>query len=168
MKKQTLVSTVAAVATAAVLGVGGAALAQAGQASPASVQSDASPSAPATPGTPSALGGQGRLRAPGLNKENVKDWIAKHGLTGDTAVKVTEAAVAKEPTAYLLLEGKAADGTYRVRMMRPDGTRIVLTIDANFTVTSVDNAPVRVPGQGRPGQGAKSAATPSASPSTSS
>jgi hypothetical protein len=165
VKKQTIVSAVAAVATAAVLGVGGAALAQAGQTAPASVQADASPSAPATSGAPAD---QGRLRAPGLTKEKLKEFITNHGLTGDTAVKVTQAAVAKEPTAYLLRVGKVNDGTYRARMMRPDGTRIVLTIDANFTVTSVDNAPVKAPGQGRLGKGLQNGATPSASPTTSS
>jgi hypothetical protein len=169
VKKQTLVSAVAAVATAAVLGMGGAALAQAGQSVPTSVptsvQADASPSATATPGAPA---GQGRERAPGLTKEKLKDWIAKHGLTGDTAVKVTEAAVAKEPTAYVLRVGKLADGTYVARMMRPDGTRIVLMIDANFAVTSVEDAPEKVPGQGRgAGKGAKNNAS-TASPTASS
>ena len=87
---------------------------------------------------------------------------------GDPAVKVTEAAVAKEPPAYVLGVGKLADGTYVARMMRPDGTRIVLMIDANFAVTSVDDAPERVPGQGRgAGKGAKNNAS-TASPTASS
>ena len=65
--------------------------------------------------------------------------------------------------AYLLRVGKAEDGTYRARMMRPDGTMIVVKIDATFAVTSVDNAPDKVrPGPHKPGNGATSTASPSA------
>ncbi len=154
MKKQNLITAAAAVATAASLGLGGAALAQAGPSVPAGVQADASPTA--------GPGNANRPRPPGQLKEKFKEFVTEHGLTGETAVKVTEAAVAKEPTAYLLRVGKAEDGTYRARMMRPDGTVIVVKIDATFTVTSVENAPVKPrAGLNKPGKGAKSTATPS-------
>ena len=158
MKKQNLITAAAAVATAASLGLGGAALAQAGPSVPAGVQADASPTA----GPGNGNGNASRPRPPGQLKEKFKEFVTEHGLTGETAVKVTEAAVAKEPTAYLLRVGKAEDGTYRARMMRPDGTVIVVKIDATFTVTSVENAPVKPrAGLNKPGKGAKSTATPS-------
>ena len=154
MKKQNLITATAAVATSALLGLGGAALANAGQTTPAQVQADSSPTAGA------GTADQGRRHGP---KGDFKDRVLEHGLTGDAAVKVTQAAVTKEPTAYVLRVGKAADGEpYRAIMMRPDGTRIVLTIDANFTVTSVTEAPLKAPGHGRPGKNAKSGATPTA------
>lgn len=164
MKKQNLITAAAAVATAAALGLGGAALAQAGQSAPAVVQADTSPTA--NPGNSNGNGngnGNGnRMRPPGQPKEKLKEFVTEHGITGETAVKVTQAAVTKEPTAYLLRVGKAEDGTYRARMMRPDETMIVVKIDATFTVTSVENAPVKFPpGQNKPGKGAKSTASPS-------
>jgi hypothetical protein len=163
VKKQNLITAAAAVATAAALGLGGAALAQAGQSAPAVVQADTSPTA--NPGNSNGNGnGNGnRMRPPGQPKEKLKEFVTEHGITGETAVKVTQAAVTKEPTAYLLRVGKAEDGTYRARMMRPDGTMIVVKIDANFAVTSVDNAPDKVrPGPHKPGNGATSTASPSA------
>ncbi len=161
MKKQNLITAAAAVATAAALGLGGAALAQAGQSTPAVVQADASPTA--NPGNSNGNGNSNRMRPPGQPKEKLKEFVTEHGITGETAVKVTQAAVTKEPTAYLLRVGKAEDGTYRARMMRPDGTMIVVKIDANFAVTSVDNAPDKVrPGPHKPGKSDTSTASPSA------
>ena len=160
MKKQTIVTAAAAVGAAAALGLGGAALAQAGQSPAGLTQSVAHPTASGAP--TAAPGEHGRKHAPGLNKEAMKERILEHGLTGDTAVKVTQAAVAKEPTAYLLRVWKAADGTYRAHMMRPDGTRVIVTVDASFTATGVENAPVKAPGQGKPGKGDTSTASPSA------
>lgn len=159
MKKQNLITAAAAVTTAAALGLGGAALAQAGQSTPAVVQADTSP----TSGPGNSNGNGNRMRPPGQPKEKLKEFVTEHGITGETAVKVTQAAVTKEPTAYLLRVGKAEDGTYRARMMRPDGTLIVVKIDANFAVTSVDNAPDKVrPGPHKPGKGDTSTASPSA------
>ena len=100
MKKQNLITAAAAVATAAALGLGGAALAQAGQSTPAVVQADASPTA--NPGNSNGNGNSNRMRPPGQPKEKLKEFVTEHGITGETAVKVTQAAVTKEPTAYLL------------------------------------------------------------------
>jgi hypothetical protein len=144
VKKQNLITAAAAVATAAALGLGGAALAQAGQSAPAVVQADTSPTA--NPGNSNGNGNGNANRtatAGAARRRSSRSSSPNTGLTGETAVKVTEAAVAKEPTAYLLRVGKAEDGTYRARMMRPDGTVIVVKIDATFTVTSVENAPVK-------------------------
>lgn len=162
MHVKSIVVGAAGAVTVGALALGGAALASAGPAgaaaSYAAASATGSPTAP--PGNPDGGPGKGRGHgrhgAPGQQQ----DRIIKHGLTGDTAVKVTQAAVAKEPTAYLLRVGKADDGTYRAHMMRPDGTHIVLTIDANFTVTSVADAPKPGP-RGKPGPKPTTTASPS-------
>lgn len=153
MKQQTIVTTAAALVAAGGIAFGGASLAQAGNTTPTSYSSAQATGAPAAGrGLGARLGlGQGAGQGAGkVDPGKLKDLIAQHGLTGDTAVKVTQAATAKEPTAYLLRVWKATDGTYRAHMMRPDGTRIILVIDGNFSVTSVDNAPVRGAGKDKP------------------
>ena len=156
MKKQTIITGAAATAIAGALALGGAALAQAGPSAGTQSIAQATSAPTATGEAQQAPGrGLGPGHAPGrVGKERVKEWIADHGLAGDAAVKVTQAAVAKEPTAYLLRVNKRDDGTYRAHMMRPDGTRIVVTIDANFSVTAVEDAPVKAPGlrKGAPGK----------------
>ena len=124
MKRNTLVISGAALLTAAALGLGGAALANAGQGASGSV----------------AAGGYemgGDRHGPGRHG----GWFgagAGQGVAGEEAVKVVEAAVAKEATAVLMRIGKASDGTYRVSMRRTDGTRIVLTLDASYRVTGTE------------------------------
>ncbi len=130
---------VAGAVTVGALALGGAALANA---DPASVPVHAVSGASST-ASPSGAPGRGRgpagHGAPG--QQGKRPDLSVHGLTGDTAVKVTQAAVAKEPTAYLVRVGKATDGTYRAHMVRTDGTRIAVHIDANFSVTSVEDLP---------------------------
>ncbi len=165
MRKQSVVTAVAAVATAAALGLGGAALAQASTPAGASVSADGGSTA--SPSTPTAAD-QDQRRGPGPGRPGLKDRVMDHGLTGETAVKVTQAAVAKEPTAYLLRVGKAEDGTFRAHMMRPDGTRIILTIDGSFAVTGVQDAPLKAPGANKPDKQTRSGATATTTPSTTS
>ena len=121
MKRNTLLMAGAAVLTALAAGVGGAALANANN--------------PTTTSTPSAsaTSSTGTAEKSGRHRGGVGQG---QGLSGDTAVKAVQAAAAKEPTAVLLRAVKPADGTYRVGMRRTDGTRITLTLDANFTVTA--------------------------------
>jgi len=165
MQKQTIVTGAAALVTAGALALGGSALANAGSstnASPASY-STANPSATAGPGQGRGLGranAPGQQIAPGQIRDKLKALALEHGIAGDTAVKVTQAATAKEPTAYVLRVWKATDGTYRAHMLRPDGTRIILTIDGNFSVTKVEDAPAA--GQGRAGRGPAATSTPPA------
>ena len=122
MKRNTLLITGAAVLTTAAIGAGGVALANAGNASTTAASASATSSGAATEKN-------GRGRSGGAVKQG-------EGLSGDTAVKAVQAAVAKEPTAVLLRAVKANDGTYRVAMRRTDGTRITLTLDANLAVTA--------------------------------
>lgn len=121
MKRNTLLITGAAVLTTAAIGAGGVALANAGNASTTAASASATSSGAATEKN-------GRGRSGGVKQGE--------GLSGDTAVKAVQAAVAKEPTAVLLRAVKANDGTYRVAMRRTDGTRITLTLDANLAVTA--------------------------------
>jgi len=132
MRRNTLVKSGATVATAAALALGGTALANADQsATPTPSQS---PAATPTPGQPGA-------------KDAAKDHAADRAahdaqlLSGTTAVKVTQAVTAKEPTAKLERVGADPAGGYTARMVRTDGTHIVLHIDASFTVTSDETAP---------------------------
>ena len=97
-------------------------------------------------------------------KEKLKDLVAAHGIAGDVAVRVTQAATTKEPTAYLLRVWKADDGTFRAHMVRPDGTRIVLVIDKDYAVTSVKDAPAAA-GRG-PRAGSQPAPTSGSAPTS--
>ena len=147
---------VAGAVTVGALALGGAALANAevpgvSAQSAAAATSTASPTGPPGPGRGRGPGGRG---APG--QQDKRPDLSVHGLSGDVAVKVTQAAVAKEPTAYLLRVAKSADGAYRAHMARTDGTHILVHIDANFAVTSVQELPKK-PGRPKPGGTATSA-----------
>ena len=123
MKRNTLVITGAAGLAALAVGVGGAALANANNTA-SRATSTPSASATSSTGTPD-------------QSDRHRGAVAQdRGLSGDTAVKVVQAAVAKEPTAVLLRAVKADDGTYRVAMRRTDGTRITLRVDSSFAVTA--------------------------------
>lgn len=132
MKTKTLVISGAALASAAAIGVAGAGLASAGS----------------TPTPQYGYGGPG-YGAPGFGEDGGRGHgrggpgeRLGQGLSGETAVRAVQAAVAKEPTATVVRLGKADDGTYRVAMRRTDGTAVVLTLDANFTVTgTTERAP---------------------------
>ncbi len=161
MQRNTLVKSGATVAAAAALALGGTALANADQ-SPTPPPSQ-SPAATPTPGQP---GAKDTARNHAANRAAHEAQL----LSGTTAVKVTQAATAKEPTAKLEHVGADPAGGYTARMVRTDGTPIVLRIDASFTVTSDETAPPRPPGgphgkgrpqgPGQPGQPAPQGATP--------
>lgn len=129
MKRNTLLIAGGAIVAASALGVGGAALANAGGTTSTAIDARGGYGAPGYGGSGYDTGDRGP-RGGGIGQGQ--------GLSGETAVKVVQAAVAKEPTAVLLRAGKADDGTYRVSMRREDGTHIVLTLDANFTVTGTE------------------------------
>jgi hypothetical protein len=170
MKRNTIITSGVAVVAAAGLAFGGAALANAD--TKPSPTASPSPAATKTPGPPAAPGAPG---AHGL--EHARQAHAKKQarlLSGATAVKATQAATTKEPTAKLEHVASDLKGGYVARMIRPDGTRIVLHMDANFTVTSDEVAPQHAPGKhgkGRdqaPGQQGKQTPAPSGTPSTGS
>lgn len=60
-------------------------------------------------------------------------------LTGDTATKVTAAAVAAVPGGTVQrVENDAEGATYEAHMSKADGSDVTVKLDANFTVTSTD------------------------------
>jgi len=143
MQKMTVLKTSGAVAAAAGLALGGATLAHANQ-TPSPTPSAGSPTTQ-TPGQQGAKGAVPGTARPGHDAQL---------LSGATAVKVTQAATDKEPTAKLEHVGSDPAGGYTARMVRTDGTHIVLHIDAGFAVTSDQTAPTPPPGRhgkGRPG-----------------
>lgn len=133
MKKNTVITAGAAAAAAAGLALGGAALARADQGSTTAATPTASPTSPGLGTTPDRDGDKAGREAARMARL----------LSGDTAVKVTQAATAKEPTAKLEFVGSDPAGGYVARMVRTDGTHLVLKIDASFAVTSDQVAPAR-------------------------
>ena len=69
-------------------------------------------------------------------------------LTGDTAAKVTDAALAANPGATIQrVENDAEGATYEAHIVKADGTRATVFLDASFNVTSTET--------GGPGGGQK-------------
>ena len=60
-------------------------------------------------------------------------------LTGDTATKVTAAAVAAVPGGTVeRVENDAEGSPYEAHMTKADGTHVTVKVDASFTVTSIE------------------------------
>jgi len=167
--RNTIVAIGAGVTAAAMLGVGGVALASAADRPAGQQVAASSATGTHTPGQDNGKG-KGKAGAPGQQgRPDRTARIAQEGLTGDVAVKVTQAAVAKEPAAYLLHVEKGEAGGYEARMMRPDGTFITLTIDAGFQVTAVDTVPAPGGKGGKGGHGprdGKPGMPPTSAPAT--
>jgi hypothetical protein len=186
VRSKTLVISATALAAAAALGLGGAALANAGGPSTGGhltplATSTGQPTDAATgtgrgndnqmgngygrgqsTATPSQGSGQGFGPHDGGPMGGGRGWMAGEGLSGDTAVKVVQAAVSKEPTAILMGVGKGSDGTYRAMMERADGTHVLLTIDASFSVTGEQVLTARANGPGRGMRPSTATASPTA------
>jgi hypothetical protein len=64
-------------------------------------------------------------------------------LTGDTASKVREAALAKYPGATVLRVETDSDGVYEAHLETSDGQRVTVEIDKSFKVTGEEAAPRR-------------------------
>ena len=84
-------------------------------------------------------------------------------LTGDTATKVTAAALAAYPGGTIQrVETDAEGATYEAHMTKADGTQITVKFDANYKVTGTDT------GMGGGHGGAETAPTTSDTTSTTS
>ncbi len=123
--------TVAAVVLVAAGVGGGAALANQGIASAA----DSTPSAtstatvdPSAAGTPERVAPTGDPSQPQRSDERL--------LTGDDATKATAAALAKYPGATIERVETDSDGVYEAHVVTADGQRMIVAMDASFTVTS--------------------------------
>ena len=68
--------------------------------------------------------------------------ITEELLTGDTATKVRDAALAAVPGGTIQrVENDAEGAKYEAHMTKSDGTMVTVKVDANFKVTSVENGP---------------------------
>ena len=68
-----------------------------------------------------------------------KNGIKEELLTGDTAAKVTVAALAAQPGATIeRIENDAEGATYEAHMTKADGTNVTLKFDANYVVTATE------------------------------
>ena len=72
-------------------------------------------------------------------------------LTGDTATKVTQAALAKVPGGTVVRVETDADGhaLYEAHMTQSDGTPVTVYVDKSFNVVSVETGMPRPPGAPR-------------------
>jgi len=71
-------------------------------------------------------------------------------LTGDTATKVRDAALAEYPGATVLRVETDSDGVYEAHLTTADGQRVTVAVGEDFAVTGTESAP----GRGtRPAQG---------------
>ena len=130
--KTTMKSTVAGLALAAV--IGGGALAAAALPANAATTSDSSQTSSTGSPAPSSTA---RDETQGGHQAN---GITETLLTGDTATKVTEAAVAANPGATIQrVENDAEGAVYEAHIIKSDGTRATVYLDASFTVTSTES-----------------------------
>jgi len=68
--------------------------------------------------------------------------ITEELLTGDTATKVSDAALAAVPGGTIQrVETDAEGAKYEAHMTKADGTMVTVKVDASFKVTSVQSGP---------------------------
>jgi outer membrane biosynthesis protein TonB len=127
---------VAAIVSGVALGSYGIAAAASGSDSSSTSTTAAAPGTTAPP-TGTAQG------PPGANAQN--PWGHQRSdetlLTGDTATKVQQAAVAKVGSGATVVRVETdADGNapYEVHMVRSDGTPVTVYVDKSFSVVSVE------------------------------
>lgn len=110
-------------------------------------------------------GGYGRPGGPGGTvDESQPQRPDEQLLTGDTASKVTAAALAEYPGATVLRVETDSDGVYEAHLQKADGTRVTVEVDKTFTVTGEESMPARPEvGRGSDSQAPAGSTTPSAS-----
>ena len=112
-------------------------------------------------GTQEMTGGRGGHGGPG----GTGGGNGETPLTGDTADKVTAAALAKYPGATVERVETDSDGVYEAHIVTADGTHVIVAVGEDFTVTGTQEK------TGGPQGGAKGGpdgTQPSAAPSTGS
>jgi hypothetical protein len=65
----------------------------------------------------------------------------EHLLTGDTATKVTAAALAKYPGATIARVETDSDGVYEAHLTTADGKRVTVEVGKDFAVTGEEQGP---------------------------
>ena len=82
-------------------------------------------------------GGRGHDPSKGGHTAN---GITEQVLTGDAATKVTAAAQAAVPDGTIeRVENDAEGAVYEAHMVKADGSHVTVKLDANFSVTSVED-----------------------------
>jgi hypothetical protein len=123
---------------------------EAGTTAPTTVQE--SPAPPADPNAPAAPDDSTRPAKPADGSRPAHDpkmggHVGSNGvkeelLTGDTADKVTAAALAANPGATIDRVETDADGaTYEAHITKADGSHATVLFDANFNVTGTEDGP---------------------------
>jgi len=62
-------------------------------------------------------------------------------LTGDTATKVTDGALAKYPDATVQRVETDSDGVYEAHVVTADGRQVIVQVGSDFTVTGTQSHP---------------------------
>lgn len=121
---------------ATMLGTAGA------QTSAPSTTAPAAPSTPQAPG-PGAPGGPGGApHDPSMGGHVGQNGVTEVLLTGDTAQKVKDAALAAVPGGTIeRVENDAEGSPYEAHMTKADGSHVTVKVDANFKVTSTEDGP---------------------------
>src|SRR5204863_8139858 len=96
------------------------------------------------PSPSTGSGGSGGGGQPG-NFDPTKGGHTANGitetlLTGDTATKVRDAALAAVPGATIeRVESDAEGSPYEAHMVKSDGTHVTVKVDNNYKVTDIEN-----------------------------
>lgn len=68
-----------------------------------------------------------------------QNGVKEEVLTGDTAAKVTAAALASQPGATIeRVESDAEGAVYEAHMVKSDGSHVTVKFDSNFNVTATE------------------------------
>jgi hypothetical protein len=93
------------------------------------------PSPSSTAGTGAAQPARDETQGGHVGANGVKEIL----LTGDAATKATAAALAANPGATIQrVENDAEGATYEAHILKSDGTRATVKLDAAFTVTATE------------------------------
>jgi hypothetical protein len=111
----------------------------------AGAQTDSSSTTAPTAGAPAQQpdpGGGGAPHDPTMGGHVGQNGVKEELLTGDTAQKVKDAALAAVPGGSIQrVENDAEGSPYEAHMTKADGSHVTVKVDAGFGVTSVENGP---------------------------
>jgi uncharacterized membrane protein YkoI len=95
-----------------------------------------------------ALGGSALAGAAGTSNDRDRGARAdEKPLTGTTATRVKEAALAKVPGGTVLRVETDAGGIYEAHVRKSDGTEVEVKVNKDFEVTAVEEHGARGPGR---------------------
>jgi hypothetical protein len=111
--------------------------------------------------TPTAPAGQPANVDPSKGGHVGANGVTETLLTGDTAAKVSAAALAAVPGGTIQrVENDAEGAVYEAHMLKPDGTPVTVKLDASFNVTGIESGGPGSDGHGGHGGQPRGAAQP--------